>query len=144
MKLAQEAAESIANRIAVVRRESTLSQAEFARRLGYPLRTYLSWERDEARPPVELLRRVYVHFKVDAAWLLTGDGNMASGPDIRDYDRLEGVLKAVADIAMRLGHKVKIEGLVRLARPILDTPRDHQATALAQLEVALGDYWRRA
>lgn len=59
-------------RLAEVRVESGLSQAEFAARLGVSLRAYQSYERAEREPPLTLAIRLYQEFGVSPLWLALG------------------------------------------------------------------------
>lgn len=81
--------QDIARRLTAVRKWSGLNQTDFATRLGYPRRTYLSWERAEAPPPIWLLDGLKREFDVDPFWILHGPGDrvMRYGVGI-DWNRL--------------------------------------------------------
>jgi len=59
-------------RLAEVRVDSGLSQAEFATRLGVSLRAYQSYERAEREPPFTLAVRLSREFGVSPLWLALG------------------------------------------------------------------------
>jgi transcriptional regulator with XRE-family HTH domain len=65
-------------RIAELRKEHGLSQAQLAKRLGISQPAAANYERDMRDPPAQLLIRLCTEFNVNAAWLLLGVGNMAN------------------------------------------------------------------
>lgn len=81
--------EDLARRLIAVRNWSGLNQTDFAKRLGFPRRTYLSWERAESPPPIWLFDSLRREFDVDPFWLLHGpeDRVMRYGASI-DWNRL--------------------------------------------------------
>ena len=63
-------------RVGYVREHFSLSQSEMAQRIGMSLRAYQNYERGDREIPVALVHALYVEFKVDPTWLLTGLGQI--------------------------------------------------------------------
>ena len=63
---------AVGARLAEVRIDSELSQAEFATRLGVSLRAYQSYERAERELPFTFAIRLYQVFGISPVWLALG------------------------------------------------------------------------
>lgn len=59
-------------RLRALREREGLSQVRMAELLGVARRTYIGWERDEAEPGAETLRRLRELFDVDPEWIISG------------------------------------------------------------------------
>lgn len=76
-------------RIREVRETAGLSQGEFASELGIPQTTLSSYERENAEPRFEILKKICSLYNVDAGWLL----------GFTDYhDLLDGTYDDFADL----------------------------------------------
>ena len=64
----------ISNRLKIVRENQKMSATEFAKLLNLQQRTYASYERDERKPPLEVLEQIVEKYNVSSYWLLTGKG----------------------------------------------------------------------
>lgn len=68
--------DDIMARLLAIRQSQNMTQQEFADRLGFLKRTYLTWERGESEPPLRLLVALVREFGIDANWLLEGPGSV--------------------------------------------------------------------
>ena len=73
---------SVGARLAEVRVESGLSQADFAARVAVSLRAYQSYERAEREPPFTLAIRLYQEFGISPLWLALGPEGGAKRPQL--------------------------------------------------------------
>lgn len=94
-------AETIGGRIRLVR--GSLSQADFAAKIGVNKNLVGKYERDENIPGGDILTRLHHAFDVDVTWLLTGVEPPRSAAPSADSDRLDEELNArVVDGIARL------------------------------------------
>ncbi|MCI3181599.1 hypothetical protein C5708_15205 [Caulobacter sp. CCUG 60055] len=128
----------LAGRLARVRADSGLNQAQFADRLGFPKRTYLGWERAETEPPIGLLRAMRREFGIDPDWLLSGPGDVprlhVSG---MDWERLQGLQEQIREHAYKIGLELSCRQLLDLARAVFEEEPGAEEKALAQMKRAL-------
>jgi transcriptional regulator with XRE-family HTH domain len=75
---------SLAFRLKRVRIVHSLTQAEFAERLGISKRAYIHYEMSERSVPSEVLIRVTWEFEVNANWLLLGTEQMYQNHVLED------------------------------------------------------------
>ncbi len=78
----------------------TLSQPEFATKLGVHFNTVSRHERDAHNVPADLLIKICHEFEVEPRWLLLGQGPMqrgAGGAGAPDLRRLRDVVRAIED-----------------------------------------------
>lgn len=130
--------EGIARRLTAVRTHHGLNQTAFAERLGFARRTYLSWERGDADPPVWLLDGLKREFDVDPFWLLHGPGDrvMPHGASI-DWDRLSRLQDVVWIMMRELNLAPQPAQAHELARGLFETPQNEEAAAIARLRSTL-------
>ena len=64
---------ALKDRIALARKQASLSKAEVARRLGIPYSTYDSYERGHREPRLNVLQRIADVLGADGYFLATGD-----------------------------------------------------------------------
>lgn len=68
---------AINNRIEEIRKTTGLIPSDFARHIGVKPNTYLvTVTYSRRKPPIELMQAVLKHYKVNARWLLLGEGGM--------------------------------------------------------------------
>ena len=85
-------------RLLAIRQSQDMTQQEFADRLGFLKRTYLTWERGESEPPLRLLVALVREFSIDANWLLEGPGEVPiSKGSSMDWQRAKRVYKELKD-----------------------------------------------
>ncbi|MHB8257121.1 MAG: helix-turn-helix domain-containing protein [Acidiferrobacterales bacterium] len=104
-------------RVGAVRAHLALSQTALAQRLGISLRAYQNYERGEREITVVLVHALYVEFRVDPVWLLTGTGSMMLAEDQRkrlDQDLLDRVVEAVEKFEAGLKKSLSVEHKSRL------------------------------
>lgn len=122
-------------RLLSLRTRAGLSQAAFAARLGFPKRTYISWEQGHAEPPLKLVAAVERELGVDPSWLLSGPGGE---PRLReqpfDWQRLGRLLGEVATLVERHHRVFAPEGLLELAAAIFEEPVVDEARLLSLLD----------
>lgn len=68
---------SLGDRFRKVRRETGLTQRQFATLIGFPEPRYAAWEADRAIPPnvVSIAKAIQLATSVPAAWILGVDGD---------------------------------------------------------------------
>lgn len=69
---------SIGKRVKELRAHLQITASELAEKLGIPVRTIGSYERDEAQPGPKFLNLLIEHYHVNINWLISGKGNMFS------------------------------------------------------------------
>lgn len=67
---------SYGQRLNEIRKSLRLSQEEMAQKLCIAPRTYAAYERDENKPPLNLLHMLHLNFDIDLNWFVTGNGAM--------------------------------------------------------------------
>jgi transcriptional regulator with XRE-family HTH domain len=67
---------TIGQRIKQIKVSLNMTSAEMAEKLGIPVRTIGSYERDEAQPGAKFFTLLIETFQINVNWLLTGEGNM--------------------------------------------------------------------
>lgn len=94
--------DSLANRLALIRRELGLSQREAAIRCGVGFGSWQSWEKGSSpRNALRDLIRVAEELRVDRDWLMFG-GPLR--PEQDDREPVNAPLRAVGDIPARISH----------------------------------------
>lgn len=80
---------SIGNRIKKIRTDAGLSRKDFAARIGVSEHLVYDVERGRQRTPVDFAQRVSDHFRVNLAWLITGEGEseLTSSDSAHSTDR---------------------------------------------------------
>lgn len=131
--------QGIARRLEAIRRRFGLNQTAFAQRLGFARRTYLSWERGDAEPPVTLLEALKKEFDVDPFWLLQGPGDMvvSHGASI-DWNRMHRLHTEIAELMRDLGLAPSPAQVSELVRGVFELFPDEEATAIQRLRSTLG------
>ena len=66
-------AQTIGKRIRILRKKSSLTQAELAERLYVSNNTISSWERDRTRPDITIIVQIAEIFHVSLNYLLVGE-----------------------------------------------------------------------
>ncbi len=66
-------AQTIGKRIRILRKKSSLTQAELAERLYVSNNTVSSWERDRTRPDITIIVQIAEFFHVSLNYLLIGE-----------------------------------------------------------------------
>ena len=72
---------NLGKRLQEVRKHYNLTVDQLAEKAGVKPRTLGSYERNEAKAPIELLEFMQQSFHVDLNWLVTGKGEMFLSPD---------------------------------------------------------------
>ncbi len=67
---------TIGKRIKELKQKLNMTSAEMADKLGIPVRTIGSYERDEAQPGAKFFSLLIEKFQVNANWLISGNGTM--------------------------------------------------------------------
>lgn len=67
---------SIGKRIKELKKILKETSTSLAEKLGIPVRTIGSYERDEALPGIKFLNALIEYYHVNVNWLITGSGNM--------------------------------------------------------------------
>lgn len=128
----------LAARLARIRADSGLNQAQFAERLGFPKRTYLGWERAETEPPIGMLRAMRREFGIDPDWLLNGPGDLPRRhASEMDWERLQELQEQIRDHAYKIGLELSCRQLLDLARAVFEEAPDAQEQALAHMKRTL-------
>jgi transcriptional regulator with XRE-family HTH domain len=136
--ISTEPKESIGQKLAELRGQLGFTQAEFASRIGCGLRTYISWERGTANPPISVLRVLSADFRVDANWLLGIAGQpLDAARTLFDWKRFRSLVSEVSLITKHLNLKYPAEAIMDLVKPIFDGPREHDREALRILTTHL-------
>lgn len=65
---------SVHDRLATVRKETKLTQTEFAERVGVSRRAYVNYERGEREIPSAFVIKLYNKFSINPNWILLGKG----------------------------------------------------------------------
>lgn len=73
---------TLGDRIAAARLEAALTQGGLAARLGVSEEVIASWENDRAEPRANRLAMLAGLLNVSVRWLLTGDGDGVTPPDV--------------------------------------------------------------
>src|SRR5690348_6511334 len=112
---------SISDRLLNLRRKRSLTQAEFAVRLGVPKSTYVSWERAEAEPPLRLASMIRESFGTRAAaelfGLLEEPGAL---PTVVDWVALGKLCREVEELTRRGDYQFQIDDVVEIAGIIFE------------------------
>ncbi len=122
--------DDIALQLRKIRKQTGLTQADFARKLNVATSTIASVENGSRDMPKSLMRELVKQFDIDAKWLLTGEGEMfrneqtqeltvqkavripllrqsvSCGPGIdwTDADNIEGYIEPITAITRGLKH----------------------------------------
>jgi transcriptional regulator with XRE-family HTH domain len=84
-----------ADRLAQIRKDVGLSQAEFAASLGMPLNTYANYERGVRELPFGLAEALWRVYSIDPVWLWNEDVAPHYGRNV-DAELLETVVESLA------------------------------------------------
>lgn len=105
-------------RLRALREREGLSQVRMAELLGVARRTFIGWERDEAEPGAETLRRLRELFDVDPEWIISGrtlvpQANMLT-VNWDNLDRIQSRVERACDQARIALDERQIRDLVRI------------------------------
>ena len=107
-------AATFGDRVAGAREVLGLSQSDLARKLGVKLKTVQGWEDDLAEPRANKLQMLSGVLNVSLMWLLNGEGDGLSDPDLGVDSDVSGLLTEIrqlkgelAQAADRLAHLEK-------------------------------------
>lgn len=130
----------IGRRLEAVRHLFGLNQSAFASRLGFPRRTYLSWERGGVTPSVACIERLVDEFQVDPIWLLSGPGDRPRyhGSSI-DWDRMHRLHTIVYDMMKDLKLQPNAAGASVLVKGLFELFPMDEADAIRRLREALAN-----
>jgi SOS-response transcriptional repressor LexA len=78
----------ISNRLKQAREALGLKQTEIAKNLGVQSNFLSNIERGEKKPTKELIELFSSHYKINANWILTGEGDMTIGNDVNEVSPL--------------------------------------------------------
>ncbi len=130
--------QGVARRLTAVRTHYGLNQTAFAERLGFARRTYLSWERGDADPPIWLLDSLKREFDVDPFWLMHGPGDrVASHGASIDWERLHRLQTIVWELMRELKLAPAPAQVSELVRGVFEAPSDEDAAAISRLRSTL-------
>ncbi|WAC59790.1 helix-turn-helix domain-containing protein [Brevundimonas sp. SL130] len=122
-------------RLSAVRNSLGLNAPTFADRLGFPRRTYLTWEREESDPPARLLLLLARDYDIDLIWLLEGPQDVVQYGSARwDWDRYIALKRSLKDLAIRLGLNPSEDQIIDVMREISTGPRHQDEDALRHVE----------
>lgn len=107
------------DRLAAARDAAGLTQTDLARRTGVRLNSIRSWENDQSEPRANTLQRVAGILGVSIMWLLAGEGEGVSTPEIgpaEDMRELLLELRALRNDHARIGERMgRLEKRLRLS-----------------------------
>lgn len=130
--------QSIGKVLLDLRRKRSLTQAAFATKLDVPKSTYVSWERDEAEPPLRLAHAVRSALGVRAAAELFGLLEEPEHlPRALDWISLGKLCEEVEQLARRAGYDFEISDLVEIAGIIFERGEDEYEQGLRDAEQLL-------
>jgi transcriptional regulator with XRE-family HTH domain len=89
-----------------IRNSLSLTQEKMAELLNVGLRTYVSYERDENKPPYSMLVTLCTQHKINLNWFIADVGDMLLDEDL-DEELLNKVRAEVADIMKKYGVPIK-------------------------------------
>lgn len=129
----------IGRRLEAVRHLFGLNQTAFAERLGFPRRTYLSWEKGGITPSAAFLERLVEEFQVDPIWLLSGPGDRPRyhGSTI-DWDRMHRLHTIIHDMMIDLKRKPTAAQTSILVKGLYEVFPSEEADAIRRLREVLG------
>ena len=89
---------TLGQKLKEIRTELRLSVEELSQKLDITTRAYSSYERDERKPPIELLHNLYYVCNVNLNWLIANEGDKFVMPkynDVKDVltQKVEDVLR---------------------------------------------------
>ena len=70
---------SVHDRLAEVRKDTDLTQTEFAEKMGISRRAYVNYERGEREIPSSMLLLLHDKLSISPTWMLTGKGRKTAG-----------------------------------------------------------------
>ncbi|WGW05441.1 helix-turn-helix domain-containing protein [Tropicibacter oceani] len=110
-------AATFGDRLAAARDAAGMTQEVLAKRMGVKLATLQNWEEDLSEPRANKLSMISGILNVSMVWLITGEGEGVSAPDV---DALSPDVTAVlAEIrAMRARMQAQAEKLGRLEKSL--------------------------
>lgn len=92
------------DRLAAAREAYGLTQADLARRLGIKIKTLRGWENDLSEPRANKLQMVSGLLNISLRWLLTGEGDGVSEPDLggENTPEVRDLLLEIRDIKSQI------------------------------------------
>jgi transcriptional regulator with XRE-family HTH domain len=109
-------------RLAKVREDSGLKQVPFAEALDISQSAYNTYERGQREIPVRVLHALYSKFNVNAAWMMTGQGNAYNRDD---KDLFHDVSDSVDRYLQKENCSVEPEKRRKLIDFLIDNARQH-------------------
>jgi transcriptional regulator with XRE-family HTH domain len=110
-----------------------LTQSEFAKKLGVPMRTYQDWEYGESSIKEASLKLIESTFNVNPTWLREGHGEMLAVPDpddVSDFKLMESViaetLRGFETVNIKLPPEKTAETIMYLYKTIMDENQKNQ------------------
>ena len=94
----------IAENLQKLRKTLTFGQKEFAVKLGINPLTYANYERNERKPPYEMLVKLSDDFDVNLNWLINNKGEMFNAPKFEQVQ---------SDLALEVRKILREEGLIK-------------------------------
>lgn len=70
----------ISEKLKIIRQNLSISQKEFAKKLGIALSTYQYYERDERTPSADLIVRLITTIRVNPEWFFYNKGTVFTSP----------------------------------------------------------------
>lgn len=107
----------IHNRLAEVRKDTDLTQTEFAQRMGVSRRAYVNYERGEREIPSSLILLLHDELSISPTWMLTGKGRKTAGIE---SELTEDAVVAVRTFAMLKKLEIEPEREAKLVILLLD------------------------
>lgn len=90
----------IAENLQKLRKTLTFGQKEFAVKLGINPLTYANYERNERKPPYEMLIKLSDDFDVNLNWLINDKGEMFN-ESAQQNEQLEKLVAQIVDKKMK-------------------------------------------
>ena len=72
------------NKLKQIRKELSLTQEEFAQKLQMSYRTYTAYERNENKPPLNMLDMLNINFNVNLNWFISNKGAMFNKDEFKN------------------------------------------------------------
>jgi transcriptional regulator with XRE-family HTH domain len=130
--------ESIADRLRQIRRDRRLSQEAFATQLEIPVRTYMTWERGEAKVPISIVRKLNLDFAIDLGWLVYGGADENGQRGFTDWSRFKSLAASVEEIVRSLSLRpLAAVELLEIVKSIYDGPAQYDERALIVVRESL-------
>ncbi len=91
-------AATFGDRVAGAREALGLSQSDLARKLGVKLKTVQGWENDLSEPRANKLQMLSGVLNVSLMWLLNGEGDGLTDPDLEMDSDVSGLLTEIRQL----------------------------------------------